>query len=292
MLTLDTSILPANLRVGTSSFSAKDWLGVFYPEHLKPGDYLGHYAQQMGTVEIDATWHAMPSLRIVEGWAGKVPDDFVFALKVPKTITHEHYLEDCLDEWRRFLKLLEPLGDKRGPLLFQFPYIAKGKDADEYATGRDFQRRLADFLPHLPRDGRYVVEVRNEKWLGEPLLDILRSRGIALALVAYYTMPPPQKLRSLIDPATCDFGYVRFLGHHQRMDALVQKKQREEGKNGAWNELLVDRTAETRQWIELIRELLDRRIDVFAYFNNHFAGFAPGSIELFLQLWRREAFGA
>jgi uncharacterized protein YecE (DUF72 family) len=291
MLTLDLTDLPAGLHVGTSSFSAKDWRGIFYPENLEAADFLRHYARSFKTVEIDATWYALPSLRTVASWAEKVPRDFTFSFKVPRSITHEHYLENCQDQWHRFLRVLDPLQDRRGPLLFQFPYVAKRKDPDEYETGQDFRRRIEAFLPLLPADGRYVVEVRNEKWLTEPLLELLRPRSIALALVAYYTMPGPARLLQLIDPVTAPLSYVRFLGHHQRMEAMRRKVSRERGRQAGWNTLYVDRTEETRQWIGLIRQLLSRRIDVFAYFNNHFAGFAPGSVELFLDLWRQAGQG-
>jgi uncharacterized protein YecE (DUF72 family) len=218
-----------------------------------------------------------------------VPEDFIFSLKVPKTITHEYYLENCRQDWLQFLNLLEPLGQRRGPLLFQFPYFAKGRDADEYATGDDFRRRLAAFLPLLPGDGHYVVEVRNAKWLTESLLDLLRSRSLALALVAYYTMPEPARLLERIDPVTAPFSYIRFLGHHKRMDALVKQIKAEKGKRTAWDELVVDRSRQTRAWTGVIRELLRRKVDVFAYFNNHFAGFAPGSVALFLKTWAEES---
>jgi len=292
MLDLDHSRLPGRLAVGTSSFSSKDWTDVFYPSHLQPADYLTYYATRFDTVEIDATWHAMPAARTVQGWADKVPESFVFSLKVPKQITHTKYLEGCEFDWQRFLSLIEPLGEKRGPLLFQFPYVAKGKDAAEYASGDDFRRRLAAFLPLLPADGSYVVEVRNEKWLREPLFDLLAAHEtVSLAVTAYFTMPQPDRWRQLLARRDLPLGYVRFLGHHRRMDKLVQERQQATGKQGAWNELVVDRRAETRRWIEVIRELLDRDLDVFAYFNNHFAGFAPGSIELFLQLWQQEVLG-
>jgi uncharacterized protein YecE (DUF72 family) len=292
MLEIDLTALPPPLRMGTSSFSSQDWCGVFYPEAMAPRDFLGFYAGIFPTVEIDATWYAIPSRATVQGWADKTPSDFVFSLKVPKLITHERYLEDCVEEWTRFLHQLEPLGSRRGPLLFQFPYVAKGEDPHEYETGEDFRRRLAGLLPQLPQDGQYVIEVRNEKWLDEPLLEMLRGRGLALALVAYFTMPAPARLLQRIDPVTAPFTYVRFLGHHRQMESLVKKAQRERGKQGQWNELLVDRTAETRAWVGLIRDLLDRRLDVFAYFNNHFAGCAPESVELFLRLWKREVHGA
>ena len=286
MINLDISVLPDGLRIGTSSFSSPDWLGAFYPPHLKPGQFLPYYARVLSTVEIDATWHAMPGRRTVASWAERVPDHFVFSLKVPKVITHEKYLENCDGEWHQFLNLLEPLEAKRGPLLFQFPYVAKGKDPEEYRTGNDFMRRLETFLPLLPPDGKYVVEIRNATWIGEPLLDVLRARQIALCLTAYYTMPSPTELLQRVNPVTADFGYVRFLGHHRQMDRLVKQAQEEQNKKRQWDELLVDRTRETDEWVTAIRFLLDQHEEMFVYFNNHFAGFAPGSIDLFLQRWR------
>jgi uncharacterized protein YecE (DUF72 family) len=287
VIDLEVSGLPPSLHVGTSSFSSTDWLGVFYPPHLKPGQFLPYYAQILSTVEIDATWHAMPSRRTVASWARRVPDDFVFSLKVPKVITHEKYLEDCDAEWYQFLSLLEPLERKRGPLLFQFPYVAKRKDPEEYRTGKDFMRRLEAFLPHLPSDGRYVVEVRNSRWIGDPLLDLLRSREIAFCMTAYYTMPSPSDLFRLVNPVTAPFGYVRFLGHHRQMDQLVKRAQEEQNKKRQWDELLVDRTQETDEWATAIRFLLDQHQEMYIYFNNHFAGFAPGSIDLFVQRWHQ-----
>ncbi len=286
MLKLDLTDLPPHLRLGTSSFSSTDWRGTFYPEGAPPADFLSHYAETFSTVEVDATWHHLPSRRTVESWARKVPEGFVFSLKVPKTITHERYLQDCREEWKRFLDVLEPLGERRGPLLFQFPYVAKGKDADEYETGDDFRRRLAAFLPELPRDGQYVVEVRNAKWLAEPLLDLLRARGIALGLAAYYTLPRPADLARRIDPVTAPFSYLRFLGDHRRMDRMVREARERGERDRDWGALLVDRTAETRDWVAFARPLVDRQINLYTYFNNHFAGFAPGSVEVFARAWR------
>jgi uncharacterized protein YecE (DUF72 family) len=203
---------------------------------------------------------------------------------VPKEITHDRYLEGCDAPWSQFLRALEPLGDKQGPLLFQFPYVAKRKDPEEYATGDDFRRRLAVFADLLPPGGRYVVEVRNVTWYREPLLNLLRERGISLALVSYYTMPPPQQLFWYGDPVTASFSYIRFLGHHTQMDELVQKARAERGKKHDWDEILVDRTREMIHWVPVVMELAGRQDDVFAYFNNHFAGFAPGSADLFVRV--------
>ncbi|MBD3334515.1 MAG: DUF72 domain-containing protein [Candidatus Eisenbacteria bacterium] len=285
MAPIDMSDIPSTLHVGTSSFSETDWKGKFYPAGMPPRDFLAHYAQSLRTVEIDATWYARPSRRTVESWARKVPEEFVFSLKVPKEITHDGYLEDCREPWTAFLRALEPLGDRRGPLLFQFPYIAKRRDPDEYAHGRDFLRRLRGFLPLLPEEGQYVVEVRNEKWLGEELAELLRSRSVALCLSAYYTMPSPRGWFARCDPVTAPFTYLRFLGHRRRMDGLIEKLQKD-GKRRKFDEIVVDRGDETRRWVETLRGIQDRLSDIYVYFNNHYAGYAPGSVELFLKIWR------
>ncbi len=282
----DMSGVPTALRIGTSSFSSADWYGVFYPGEISPSEFLTHYARTFRTVEIDATWHFMPNPKTVAAWERKVPDDFVFAAKVPKVITHEKRLKDCEDDWSYFLETMGKLGPKLGPLLFQFQYVAKRNDAHEYETGDEFRRRLEAFLPHMPPDHRYVIEVRNPKWLGPGLTDLLRSRNIALALIDHCRMPRPARWFEMCDPITADFSYVRFLGDHHAMDELVANRRESGEKSGDWDELVVDRAAEMREWVPLLERLTGRVGDIYAYFNNHYAGFAPGSIELFLKTWQ------
>jgi uncharacterized protein YecE (DUF72 family) len=284
-LEFDLSQLPPGLHVGTSSFSTADWCGPFYPADLPPHDFLGHYAQTFRTVEIDATWHFMPSAKTADAWRRKVPDGFVFSAKVPKIITHEKQLEGCEDDWERFAETMARLGPKLGPLLFQFQYVSKKKDPHEYETGEGFLRKLEAFLPLLPAGQRFAVEVRNEKWLKPPLIDLLRSRGIALALIDQNTMPRPERWFELCDPITADFAYIRFLGDHHAMDNLVGRKRQSGEKTRDWDELVLDRSREMREWVPVLRRLTDRVPDVYAYFNNHYAGFAPGSIDLFLRTW-------
>jgi len=286
MLDLDLSPLPPALRLGTSSFSTADWTGLVYPPGARPADYLAHYARLFRTVEIDATFYAVPARATVEGWARRTPDDFVFSLKAPRAITHDRGLAGCADDWARFLAALDPLGFKRGPLLLQFPYVAQRADPREYATGDDFRRRLAAFLPLVPADARVVVEVRNARWLAPPLLDLLRSHGVALAATAYYTMPGPGPLLAGPDPLTGPFAYVRFLGDHKRMDALIARARAERGKARDWDELLVDRSGELRAWIGAMRAWLARGLELYAYINNHYAGCAPLTAQELAQLWR------
>src|SRR5580700_1896984 len=108
------------IRLGTSAFTAAGWPGSFYPEGMKPADYLSYYATQFNTVELDNTFYRTPARSVVEGWAAKTPAGFLFSAKVPQEITHEKVLLDCADDLKHFVTTMDALGDKLGPMLFQF----------------------------------------------------------------------------------------------------------------------------------------------------------------------------
>lgn len=274
-----------SLRIGTSSWSSNDWRGPFYPEGADPAEFLPLYAQHFDTVECDATFYRIPAAKTVDGWRDRTPPGFLFAAKLPQEITHERGLIDCAGPLREFVTVMERLGDKLGPVLAQFAYVAKGKDALEYATGSGFRERLAAFLPLWPKERALAVEVRNAGWIAPPLLDLLRRHGVGLALSAYYTMPAPEKLFAGPDPRTTALTYVRFIGDHKKMDALVAKLKQEGARASAWSALAVDRTAEMKRWAAALKS--NAKGPVLAYFNNHYAGFAPDSARLFRDLWEQ-----
>ena len=93
------------LRIGTSSWSSRDWVGPFYPQGMKPVEFIAHYASVYDTVEIDATFYRMPTTANIEAWVRRTPPEFVFAVKTPRVITHEKILLDVDDDvshfWRR-----------------------------------------------------------------------------------------------------------------------------------------------------------------------------------------------
>src|SRR5260370_42258368 len=117
----------SGLVLGTSAFSANGWQSTFYPAGMKSGDYLKFYGTQFQTVEVDSTFYGTPSAATVEKWYEKTPPDFVFAAKVPQVITHEKVLVDCDSEFEEFVKTMEILGPKLGPLVFQFPFFYRWK---------------------------------------------------------------------------------------------------------------------------------------------------------------------
>lgn len=262
-----------NLHLGTSSWSSEDWVGSFYPPGTPPAGFLPEYAKHFDTVEVDSTFYRSPSASMVKNWRARTPAGFVFAAKFPQVITHEKVLEDCSAEVKEFLGAVDLLGEKLGPLLLQFPYFNR----QAFARPEDFFARLAPFLDKLPGGYSFAVEVRNKAWIKESLLDLLRKRKIALALIDHPWMTPVQQLMSTLDLVTADFTYIRWLGDRKGI----------EEKTKHWDRLLIGREREMEMWIPEIRRLLARRINVYAYFNNHYAGFAPGSIALFHEVWER-----
>jgi uncharacterized protein YecE (DUF72 family) len=279
---------PPNLLVGTSSWSSPDWCGSFYPASTDPGDMIQVYSTKLQTVEVDATWYRMPSRNMIESWKSRTPAGFIFSAKVPKVISHDKYMEACESELNEFVSVMSGLGERLGPMILQFPYVAKGKDPQEYRTGADFVRRLKGFVQRLPAEFKWGVEIRNSLWVQPPLLDILRSRNISLVFIDYYTMDPLPKLVQRSDVFTAPFAYVRFLGNRKEMDAAVQQARESGLRKGEFESILKDRTGQMKAWIPPIKHVLAKGIPVYVYFNNHYAGYAPGSVELFERLFHED----
>ncbi|HUI39026.1 MAG TPA: DUF72 domain-containing protein [Candidatus Nitrosotalea sp.] len=260
----------APIRLGTSAFTAAGWEGTFYPEGMKPADFLSHYATQFDTVEIDSTYYRTPSASAVRGWEAKTPEGFLFAAKVPQTITHEHVLVDCDKEFQGFVERMQLLGEKLGILLLQFPYFNKMAFANVDA----FLARLNPFLERLPEGVRFALEVRNKTWLGPKLYKPLADRGVALALIDHPWMPRPSQLFVGADPITADFAYVRWLGDRKGIEEVTK----------TWDKTIVDRSSELTEWANVVYKITGRGVPVFAYANNHYAGNAPSTIRLFEKL--------
>jgi uncharacterized protein YecE (DUF72 family) len=264
----------ANLHLGTSSWSSEDWVGPFYPPGTPPAAFITEYAKHFDTVEVDATFYRIPAASMVKNWRERTPPGFIFAAKIPQVITHEKVLEDCAAELKQFLEAMDVLGDKLGPLLFQFPYFNK----KAFMRPEDFVvERLKPFLSKLPSGYSFAVEVRNKTFIGAPLLDLLRKHQIALALIDHSWMTPIDQLMKKFDLATGKFCYLRFLGDRKGI----------EEKTKHWDKVIVNREREMETWIPEIRRLLGSKRVVFAFFNNHYSGFAPGSIQLFHEIWQR-----
>jgi len=261
----------APIRVGTSAFTAAGWEGTFYPAGMKPADFLSYYATQFDTVEVDSTFYHTPALSTVKDWYAKTPPGFLFAAKVPQVITHERVLRDCEADLSHFLKTMDCLEEKLGPLLFQFRYFNKAA----FPGVDDFLGRLSPFLRKLPKGYQFAVEIRNKNWLVPQLMEVLRERGVAFTLIDQAWMPPPAKVFEKLDPITADFTYVRFLGDRKGI----------EEKTKVWNRVIVDRKASLIEWVKYLRPVVRRGVRALVYANNHYAGYGPETVRMFQGLW-------
>jgi uncharacterized protein YecE (DUF72 family) len=210
----------------------------------------------------------------VQGWANKTPDGFVFAAKIPQVITHEKVLVNCDQEFQQFMEVMDILGEKLGPLLFQFAYFNRSV----FRGVNDFLARLRPFLKKLPNDHKFAVEIRNKNWLVPQFIESLRERGVALALIDQSWMPRPTQWFEKLDPITADFTYVRWLGDRKGIEERTK----------IWNEVIVDRSHELSEWAEILGKVHKRKIQIYAYANNHYAGYAPATVEMFQEVWRRQ----
>jgi len=253
------------LRLGTCSWTAKGWDEAFYPPKTKTTDYIAEYAKRFASVEVDASFYGTPKTSTLEKWRDSTPEGFVFAAKAPKEITHDRFLMGCERPLQHFLSAMETLGDKCGPLLFQFPYFAK-------RTGVDiniFLDKLEGFLPLLPETGfQFALEVRNKNWFSEPLLDLLANHNIAPALISHPWMSPPKTLFNHLDLDRAPFLYIRWLGDRHGI----------EEKTKVWKEVVINQDEYTANWIPPIQVALEKQLKVYGYVNNHYSGYAPHDV--------------
>ncbi len=241
------------LLLGTQGFAFDDWVGPFYPEGTAKRAYLEAYARHFATVEIDSTFYGAPRPSVVDGWRERTPPGFRFAAKFPKSITHDRKLEGAEGEAHTFVATMQNLGERLAVLTLQFAYD----------FGPEFRDRLDAFLAGLPAGPRYAVEVRNRKWLTPALGEMLSTHNTALVLQDLYYMPR-------MDWITADFTVVRWLGRRSDIKHF--------------DRIQIDRTAELTTWAERVRKFLDDGIDVYGYFNNHFAGHSPASARQFAEM--------
>jgi len=180
---------------GASGYSFKEWKGTFYPEKMKPEEMLAWYSARLPTVEINNTFYQMPKAAVLENWTKTTPENFKFAIKAPRRITHMSRLkaDTSADSVNFLYTTLAALEAKRGPVLFQLPPFLK-KDLP----------RLIEFLALLPDGHGAAFEFRNDSWFDDDVYDALRAAGASLCLSEREDNAPPPLVE------TASWGYVRL----------------------------------------------------------------------------------
>ncbi|HEX6992906.1 MAG TPA: DUF72 domain-containing protein [Gammaproteobacteria bacterium] len=273
------------VRIGISGWRYADWRGTFYPRGLPQTRELAYAAERFPTIELNGSFYSLQRPERYAAWCADVPDDFVFAVKGSRYITHMLRLANVTTALANFFASgLFELGEKLGPILWQLPPTL------EYD-----RERLLRFFEQLPRDGphatklarkhdgrvtgrarvtapddlalRYALEIRHRSFVQAEFVELLRTEEIALVVADTAGKWP------LLEDVTADFVYVRLHGSEKLYES------------GYTDELLDDWARRIRAW-RAGRQVRDartigkppakrRRRDVYVYFDNDVKAHAP-----------------
>jgi uncharacterized protein YecE (DUF72 family) len=225
-------------RIGTSGWHYASWRGPFYPETVKPKDFLSHYVTRFSTTELNNPFYRLPTEAAVQCWRDTTPADFLFTWKASRFITHMLKLRNAENGLQVMFDRAGELAPKLGPILFQLPPTLK---AD--------RERLASFLALLPAGRPYTFEFRHASWYEPPILELLREHNVALCLSDHAAAPSPWE-------ATASFVYIR--GH---------------GPSGRYWGSYSDETLQ--RWAADIARWRAEGREVFCYFDNDIKSAAP-----------------
>lgn len=232
------------LFVGTSGWQYPHWRERFYPKGVAQRRWLEWFAERFQTVELNNSFYRLPAESAFDGWREVTPDDFRFAVKMSRFLTHIKRLRDPAEPVQLFLSRAERLGPKLGPVLLQLP--------PHFTADPD---RLAATLACFPRRVRVAVEFRDASWFVEDVKRVLEQHGAALCLAdgAAVTVPTWR---------TADWGFVRFHWGGGTPEPCYPREK-------------------LARWAARLAELWPPDADLFAYFNNDQLGCAIGDAGLF-----------
>ena len=271
------------VRIGISGWTYAPWRGVFYPKGLPQKRELEYAASQLSSLEINGTFYGMQRPDAFADWADRAPDNFAFAVKAPRFITHMRRLRDATTPLANFIASgLLKLGPKLGPILWQFPpnfrFDAERIEAflkllphDTGAAARlgrmhdDRLKAPAWLKVDTERKMRHAFEIRSETFCTSAFVELLRKYDVALVCADSVEWP---RLMDL----TSDFAYCRLHGSEELY------------ASGYDDKVLDDWAARVATWAKggepADAERIDgqgrkRRRDVFVYFDNDTKVHAP-----------------
>jgi uncharacterized protein YecE (DUF72 family) len=250
------------VRVGTSGYSFKDWIGPFYPAATRPERQLEYYAGVFDCLEVNVTYYRVPDARLLAGMERRTPPGFALVVKLHGDITHRRSRDPAVDA--AFHAAVQPLRDagKMHGLLAQFPFGFRNT-----ADNRAFVAGLRERFP----DDDVFVEFRRDEWATPPVFHFLRGLRLGWVSVDEPALP------GLVPPlavATTDVAYVRLHGRNAR-DWYA-------GTGGGGDRYDYSYTEpELREWAAKVKQLAHDRRQTFVFFNNCHGGQAPANARTF-----------
>lgn len=203
------------INTGCSSFYNTYWKTIFYPEGLPRKEWFNYYCQHFNTYELNATFYKFPTLKSLQNWYDKTPDDFIFSVKAPKQITHLKKFVNCSQEIKDFYEICQQgFREKLGCILFQLP--------PSYTYSEE---KLSTIVGYMNPDYKNVIEFRHESWWNQNVFDVLSKNNLTFCNVNYPNLP------TTVIPTTA-LGYIRlhgnpklFYSEYTRQELEVYKQQ-------------------------------------------------------------------
>lgn len=226
------------VRIGTSGWHYKHWIGTFYPPKTPASKMLAYYYRHFDTVELNNTFYRLPVKSGLENWRDSTPENFLLAAKGSRFLTHMKKLKDPEPALARYFERVDVLNGKLGPILFQLP--------PNWQVDTD---RLRIFVAVLPTGYRYAFEFRNPTWDIDKVYRILRDKNIAYCIFDLAGTQSPVEV-------TASFAYVRLHGPGGKYQGTYS--------DGA-----------LRKWAAQISKWRAELESVYVYFDNDEAGYAP-----------------
>ena len=281
-----------DIRIGVSGWTYAPWRGNFYPEELAQKRELSFAASQFNALEINGTFYGMQTPKAFRAWAEAVPEGFVFAVKGSRYLTHMLRLKEPERPLANFFASGPlALGDRLGPILWQFParfrfdaariepFLAMlPQDSDAAAAlAHRHDRRLrapTDYGDGVKRKIRHAMEIRHESFCDPDFVALLRRYNVALVCADSVDWP-------LLMDVSADFVYCRLHG-----SAELYKSGYSDAQLAAWAERV-------RNWSVgaatdgnfICGPIADgRKRDVFVFFDNTDKLLAPGDAKGLMRL--------
>jgi uncharacterized protein YecE (DUF72 family) len=254
--------------IGTSGWRYKNWRGDFYPKGLAQRRELEYISRQLGSVEINGSFYSLQKPEFYRRWYDETPEEFVFAVKGARFVTHMKRLRDVATPLANFFASgVLALGDKLGPVLWQLPpslpydqdlladffdLLPRDTAAAAVLAGKHDERLTGRALTEAPvqRPVRHALEVRHPSFVDPTLADFLRAHGIGLVTASAARDWP------YLEDVTADFAYVRLHGETELYASGYSDEE-------------LDR------WAERVRGWTAAGFDVYAYFDNDMKVKAP-----------------
>jgi uncharacterized protein YecE (DUF72 family) len=224
------------LHIGCSGWNYKSWRKRFYPEDVRPSEWLSYYATHFDTVEVNNTFYRLPEAETFATWRRQTPPSFIMAVKASRFLTHMKRLRDPEEPLERLFSRASVLTNRLGPVLYQLP--------SNFTLDLE---RLETFCEALPRrwNGKrvhHVFEFRDPSWYVPECFQLLERFSVTLCLHDKFGS-------EIAEPFVGPLVYVRFHGTTGRYHGSYSTKQ-------------------LNNWAQRLEEPLRQGRHVFAYFNN------------------------